>query len=242
MKYCHIKPGKPPADIDWTVTAEHCSELHPSPDSGSLTISEGECRDVQVSIPIPDDVCARSDVTLRNSSDGCDKNHKAAGKLCILPTGERSTCIMKVRAWAGDHADFSAVLEPTSANFSTRQVREVRLSIDDPCFTPFKPGVAKFDVPNFLNEGTWTVGSDNKYERDIFAGGDLFPTSIHRRSPCSVTAEQAMEIQCDDGSWHRYHINPIRIDFHSPSGVTHANVQRDNASSDGAPYYPNGDP
>jgi len=230
MSYCHVEEGKPPASIVWTVTVAHCSAIHSSPDHGSLTINNGECREVPVSIPIPNDVCARSDATLNNASDGCDKHHEASGKLCILPTGEHSVHDRNEVTWAGDWAHFWGYLEPLTADFVGRTVRERRLSINDPCYRSSALGSVRYDRPNFLNDSTWTIQSGNKYGvRDTIGGGSLFPTRS-QRDACAVVAQQAMEILCGDGLWYRYKVNSIRITIPAELGGF-ATVQRDNAIS-----------
>jgi len=229
MEYCHTRPGKPPAEIDWTVAANHCSELHPAPGSGRLTVHDGECREVPVSIPIPNDVCARSDATLNNASDGCDKHHEASGKLCILPTGEHSVHTTNQTGWA-DFAYFYGHVEPLTADFSGRVIRERRLSIDDTCYRSGVPGSVSYKANgDFLNDGIWTIVSSNRYgAEDRIGGGGLFPLTAPRYDACVVVAEQAMEMQCGDGQWHRYHVNTIRIQLPTTG---HATVWRDNANS-----------
>lgn len=107
----------------------------------------------------------------------------------------------KQAQWWGDHAYFWGYLEPMTADFAGRTVRERRLSINDPRYRSDKPGSVSYSANrDFLNKSTWTIVSRNRYGApDRIGGGSLFPT-LSPRDDCGVVAEQAMEILCDDRS------------------------------------------
>lgn len=146
-------------------------------------------------------MCAKNDADFPVAAQACGNSAIYSGKICILPTGEHSVFSYKQAQWWGDHAYFWGYLEPMTADFAGRTVRERRLSINDPRYRSDKPGSVSYSANrDFLNKSTWTIVSRNRYGApDRIGGGSLFPT-LSPRDDCGVVAEQAMEILCDDRS------------------------------------------
>ncbi|MCZ7593251.1 MAG: hypothetical protein M5U15_14425 [Kiritimatiellae bacterium] len=236
IKICH-EWGDPAAG-SWTLIQNSCS---PPPIAsliaGSFLRSGGGCEpQINMTVTARDDVCARQDAVFTVSATACARTHNDSGNICILPTGEHSVCKGREMSSLGDQfALFDGFLEPLTADFSGRVVRERRLSIVDECYNPDIEGSVPYAANKyFLQDGKeWMIASGNMYQHpDRIGGGSLFP---HPRRPttCTVVATQAMEILCDDGSWRRYWVNTIRIDI--PAEPSQATVRRNNASSDDAP-------
>lgn len=239
---CHLWGD--PAAGSWTLARSGCG---PPPNASSLggifLRSGGGCTpQINMTVTAQSNVCARQDAEFTVSATACDKTRTAAGSICILPSGEHSKSYGWNSTVPGDLGMFKGVLEPTTADFSTRTVKEVRLAVHDGCWI----GGSPFDnyqlMDKFLNDGTWTIISGNTYsshggQGEYDAIGDIFgsfdtaygPLGLGR-TPCSITGSQGMQIICGDGSWYQYAVNPIVIQVES-GGTT---ISRDGVPAGGA--------
>lgn len=222
--------GPDTAEVVWTLTPGGCDKkLKAEPKTGKAVLPDGGRKTDTVSVTAESNVCARNDADFPVVAVACKTSANDSGKICILPTGEHSVYTRKDVTFVGDYAYFWGYVEPSTADFSGREVKEVRLSVNDPCYRGGVPGIVDFEANSFfLNSSTWTLGNQNQYDHeDRIGGGDLFPQKS--RKACTVTAQQSMQILCSDGSWYEYKVNPVEIIFAAGSG--NAIVKRDTASS-----------
>jgi hypothetical protein len=230
VEFCNQGPDT--AQVVWTLTPGGCdTKLSATPTSGSSELPEDTCDTQTVKVTAPPAVCATNDADFPVVAVACNRSANDFGKICIMPTGEHSVATRRLISYP-DQAFFYGFLDPISANFTGRSIRERRVSVHDDCVT-FEPGDTDFEAnPDFLNNGQWTILSGNRYNvEDRIGGGSLFPQK--EQNKCEVTALQAMEIECGNGSWFSYHTNSIKIQY--VQGVGMAVVYRGSASSEGTP-------
>ena len=211
--------------FNWTVAkTQGTPTVNPLPPSGAVTLAPLQTDNTPQTYNVPANTAARdtAQMTLTvTGGSGC----QAAGWVCVMPTDESTAS----NGWSAGNATihlWEQTLQPTTADFATRQVTEFDGGGgNDTCWfagSAYLP----FDA---ITGGTWTVQASNIWGDDHVG---WFPAAVtyyrnQGRAPCGTSFQQIMKINCPPFPTQQYTINTLTADI----GVATVGSGRDGQSA-----------